>query len=80
MVKTSPLNVSRTKALLIHMPRREYSVRSTRRRQRRPDPLASVPAVEAVLDALRSALPDLIPLRHKDLVSLLNSVRGMYAR
>ena len=52
----------------------------TRRRTRRPDPLASAAAVEAMLDSLRSSLPDLIPRSHKNLVSLLNSVRGLYMR
>jgi hypothetical protein len=52
----------------------------TKRRQRRPDPLASAAAVERVLEQLRSALPDLIPRSRKNLVALLNSVRGLYAR
>jgi hypothetical protein len=52
----------------------------TKRRQRRPDPLASAPAVERVLDSLRSSLPDVIPRSNKNLVALLNSVRGLYAR
>ena len=52
----------------------------TKRRSRRPDPLASATAVERVLDSLRSSLPDLIPRSHRNLVALLNSVRGMYAR
>ncbi len=33
-----------------------------------------------MLDSLRSSLPDLIPRSHKNLVSLLNSVRGLYMR
>lgn len=52
----------------------------TKRRARRADPLASAPAVERVLDSLRSSLPNLIPRSPKNLVALLNSVRGMYAR
>jgi hypothetical protein len=52
----------------------------TKRRQRRPDPLASVDAVERVIKSLRSSLPDLIPRSHKNLVAMLNSVRGLYAR
>jgi hypothetical protein len=52
----------------------------TKRRRRRSDPLASAPAVERVLDSLRSSLPDLIPRSHRKLVALLNSVRGLYAR
>lgn len=52
----------------------------TKRRQRRQDPLASAPAVERLLDSLRAFLPDIIPHSHKNLVALLNSVRGLYAR
>jgi hypothetical protein len=52
----------------------------TRRRARRPDPLASAAAVERLLDSLRASLPDLIPRSRKNLASLLNSVRGLYAR
>jgi hypothetical protein len=55
-------------------------LKATRRRPRRPDPLASAAAVEAVLDSLRSSLPGIIPCSHKTLVSLLNSVRGLYSR
>jgi len=55
-------------------------VKATRRRARRLDPLASPEAVSRVLDTLRSALPDLIPRQQKPLVSLLNSVRGLYSR
>lgn len=52
----------------------------TKRRQRRPDPIASAPAVERVLDSLRSSLPDVIPRSHKNLIAMLNAVRGLYAR
>jgi len=52
----------------------------TKRRSRRPDPLASAAAVERVLDSLRASLPDVIPRSRKNLVALLNSVRGLYAR
>lgn len=52
----------------------------TKRRARRPDPLATASAVERVLDSLRSSLPDLIPRSHKNLLAMLNAVRGMYAR
>jgi hypothetical protein len=52
----------------------------TRRRTRRPDALASAAAVEVMLDSLRSSLPEIIPRSHKNLVSLLNSVRGLYSR
>ena len=55
-------------------------MKATRRRTRRTDPLASVTAVEAVLDSLRTSLPDIIPRSPKNLSSLLNSVRGLYMR
>jgi hypothetical protein len=55
-------------------------LKATRRRSRRPDPLASAAAIETVLDSLRSSLPEIIPRSHKQLVSLLNSVRGLYMR
>src|SRR5436305_7179774 len=60
--------------------RGDHLLPTTKRRNRRPDPLASAPAVERVLDALRASLPDAIPRSHKNLVALLNSVRGLYAR
>lgn len=44
------------------------------------DPLASAAAVEAVIESLRASVPDLIPRSHKNLSSLLNSVRGLYMR
>jgi hypothetical protein len=52
----------------------------TKGRARRPDPLASAPAVGLVLDSLRSSLPDFIPRLRKNLVALPDSVRGIYAR
>jgi hypothetical protein len=55
-------------------------LKATRRRTRRPDPLASAPAIEGLLDSLRDSLPDLVPRPHKQLSSLLNSVRGLYMR
>lgn len=55
-------------------------MKANRRRTRRPDPLGSAAAVEAVLERLRTSLPDLIPRSHKNLSSLLNSVRGLYMR
>jgi hypothetical protein len=51
-----------------------------RRRTRRPDPLASAAAVNAVLDSLRSSLPDIIPQSQKNLLRILQSVRGLYMR
>ena len=55
-------------------------MKATRRRARRPDPLASASAVEAVLDSLRTSLPDLIPRPRKNLSSLLGAVRGLHLR
>lgn len=52
----------------------------TKRRSRRLDPLASARGVAAVLDTLRSALPDLIPQSEKNLLRLLQAVRGLYTR
>jgi hypothetical protein len=50
-------------------------LRATRRRQRRHDPLASPEAVRGVLGSLRSALPDIIPQRDKELVRMLRAAR-----
>ena len=55
-------------------------MRATRRRTRQIDPLASAQAIECVIEGLRTSLPDLIPASHKSLISLLNSVRGLYMR
>lgn len=55
-------------------------MRSTRRRSRRTDPLASAGAVQAVLDQLSTSLPDIIPRSHKNLVGMLQSVRNLSAR
>lgn len=55
-------------------------MKATRRRTRRADPLASSEGVTRVLEQLRSSLPDLIPRSHRNLSSLLNSVRGLYMR
>ena len=60
--------------------RRRFALKATRRRTRRADPLASVKGVGRVLEHLRSSLPELIPRSHKNLSSLLNSVRGLYMR
>ncbi|HWS55584.1 MAG TPA: hypothetical protein VN228_15705 [Pyrinomonadaceae bacterium] len=55
-------------------------MKTTRRRTRRVDPLASTEGVGRVLEHLRASLPDAIPRSHKNLSSLLNSVRGLYMR
>ena len=52
----------------------------TRWRTRRVNPLASAAAVEAVPDTLRTSLPEIILWSHKNLSSLLNSVRELYMR
>src|ERR1700759_3948612 len=51
------------------------TLRATRRRQRKADPLASLEAVRFVVEQLRSALPDLIPSKDKELVRLLRAAR-----
>jgi hypothetical protein len=51
------------------------TLRATRRRQRKPDPLASPAAVRSVAEKLRAALPDLIPQKDKELVRLLRAAR-----
>jgi hypothetical protein len=50
-------------------------LRATRRRRRKADPLASPAAVRSIKDKLRSALPDLIPQKDKELVRLLRAAR-----
>ena len=50
-------------------------MRATRRRQRKTDPLASLVAVRSITKKLRSALPDLIPSKEKELVRLLRAAR-----
>lgn len=52
----------------------------TKRRTRRRDPLASKHAVEAVLDTLRTSLPEIVPESRKSLFSMLQAVRGLYMR
>jgi hypothetical protein len=54
---------------------RYQTLRATRRRQRRADPLASLEAVRSVILKLRRALPDLIPQTDKELVRLLRAAR-----
>jgi hypothetical protein len=53
-------------------------VRVTRRRRRRIDSLASVAAIESILQQLRVSLPDIIPRTHKQLIQMLHSVRHTY--
>jgi hypothetical protein len=50
-------------------------LRATRRRRRKADPLASLAAVHLITERLRSALPDLIPRKDKELVRLLRAAR-----
>ena len=54
------------------------TLRATYRRQRKTDPLASVAAVSSVIEQLRSALPEIIPHRDKELVKMLRAVRHMH--
>ncbi len=55
-------------------------MKTSRRRGRRTDPLASGDGVRRVLANLREHVPGLARLSGKDLASLLNSVRGLYSR
>ena len=55
-------------------------MRTTRRRIRKDDPLATAVGVRAVLEDLRSRLPGLIPNTDKQLFSLLNAVRHVGRR
>lgn len=55
-------------------------MRAARRRARQTDPLACARAVRDVLESLRASLPDVIPKSHNGLVSMLHSVRHLYAR
>lgn len=50
-------------------------MRATRRRKRKADPLASPAAVRSITEKLRSALPELIPSKDKELVRLLRAAR-----
>lgn len=73
--------VSRTERLLGALIGIEFrSMRATRRRTRKPDPLTSEQAIEAVLRSLRTSLPEIIPNSDRDLLRMLQSVRGLYAR
>lgn len=49
--------------------------RATRRRARKADALASHGAVSDILNQVRTALPDIIPRKDKDLVRMLRAVR-----
>lgn len=51
------------------------TLRATRRRQRRADPLASPDSVQSILGQLRASLPAIIPSRDKDLISMLRAAR-----
>lgn len=50
-------------------------MRATRRRNRKPDPLASPIAVRDVCIRLRELMPDLIPSRERELMRFLHAVR-----
>lgn len=50
-------------------------MRATRRRNRLSDPLASPEAVTSILNQLRTALPEIIPRRDKDLIQMLRAAR-----
>ena len=50
-------------------------MRITRRRARRPDPIASPSAVRSIMEQLRESLPHIIPKNEKQLVGLLRAVR-----
>lgn len=50
-------------------------MRATSRRQRKADPLASPQAVRAIIEHLRSALPEIIPQKDKELIRLLRAAR-----
>jgi hypothetical protein len=50
-------------------------MRATRRRTRRHDLLASPEAVISVFSQLRTALPEIIPQRNKDLIRMLRAAR-----
>jgi len=50
-------------------------LRATRRRPRKADPLASAQAVRSIIEHLRSALPEIIPHKDKELIRLLRAAR-----
>lgn len=55
-------------------------MRATRRRQRRPDPLARPEVIRAVCEELRSRMPEVIPNSEKQLVRFLYAVRHVERR
>ena len=60
---------------LISTRSRYQTLRATRRRQRRSNSLASPQAARSIIELLRSALPELIPHKDKELVRLLRAAR-----
>jgi hypothetical protein len=50
-------------------------LKATRRRRRKADSLASPQAVRSIIEHLRSALPEIIPHRDKELLRLLRAAR-----
>jgi hypothetical protein len=73
--------VSRPNSDFGYVTKQEVSgLKATKRRTRRPDPLASAEGVGRVIEQLRERRPELIPRSRKDLSSLLNAVRGLYLR
>ncbi len=55
--------------------RSELPLRAIRRRQCRPDPLASTEAVRALIRQLGDGRPELIPRKDRDLLRMLRAVR-----
>jgi hypothetical protein len=55
-------------------------MRSNRRRQRKPDPLAQPESIRLVISHLRELLPDVIPSSEKQIIKLLNAVRNIERR
>ena len=56
-------------------------MRATKRRTRRADPLASIAAIQGVLDQLCMVLPpELVPRQDRQLIKLLVAVRNLYLR
>lgn len=55
-------------------------MRNTLRRHRTPDPLASPEAVREICDKLRERMPNVIPIKQKDLLHFLYAVRHVERR